>query len=107
MHRPAGRLVLFLDFFQNPVHQSRVLQNHQVGRKNQAVLDTRAGLGNFLDLTDFFGRLADGLQEQLFFGGDPTVGNVLFDNRNFPVGNREDLAHSKARRRRNAHQYNA
>ena len=107
MHRPAGRLVLFLDHFQDAVHQARVLQNHQVGCKYQAVVDAGAGFRNFLDLANFFCRLAHGLQEQLFFGGDPAFGNGLLDDGNFPIGNRENLAHGKARRRRNAHQYNA
>ena len=44
MHRPLRILVLFPDLVEDAVNKSRILQNHQVGRKDQAVLDACSSL---------------------------------------------------------------
>ena len=105
MHGPPRILVVFLDCIQNSVHESRVLEDHQVRCKNQAVAQPGATLGNFLDLVYLGDSLGDRLQEELFFGRDAALGQGFLNNGNFPVDNREGLPHGKAGRGRNAYQY--
>ena len=100
MDCPAGILVADANFFEDPVHQLRVLQNHQVRRKDHAVFEARTRFRYFLDLRDFLGRLAYSLQEQLLLGGNPAFGQGFFDNGNFAINYGEDSPHGKAGRRR-------
>ena len=105
MDRPLRILTFFLDLVENSIDESRILQDHQVGRKNQAVLDASPALRNFLYLGDFFRRLGDGLQEHLLFSSEPALRESLLDYRKLAVCNREHRSHGKTRRRRNTNKY--
>ena len=105
MYGPAGILVVLLDHVPDSAHEAGVLEDHQMGCKNQAVTETCAIFRDFLDLVDFSDGLVHRLQEELFFSSNTAFGEGLLNNRNFPVYNRERLPHGKAGRGRNANQY--
>ena len=106
MYRPLRILVFFLDLVENSIHESRILQDHQVGCKNQAVLDASSGFRDLLNLGNFLGGLTDGLQEHLFFCSKAALRESFIDHRKFTVCNRKNRTHGKARGRWHTNEFN-
>ena len=98
MHRPLCILVVLLNLVEHSIDKTGILQNHQVGRKNQAVLQASSTFRDFLYLRNFFRRLRDGLQKHLFFCSQTALRERLFDYRKLAVCNREHSPHGKTRR---------
>ena len=102
VNRPARILVFLADLIKDSVNQHGILQNHQVSRKDEAILHPGATFGNFLYLRNFLDRLVDCLQEELFLVGKTAFRQCFFHHRDIPVDYRKNASHGKARRRRHA-----